>query len=214
MAPRKFFPDTLCWLHSQDLSTVPRAFLQMSNIPGGRHRQHTRQVESMHSNPSYQSDTCLFELHIYTVVSILKTCAYLDCLSFKIECVDTSRRTCKGWLANSKSNDPLVKLEMNAHHIHWHLEQRTCMNSINVICEDGLEKQHTSAEEGKQYPSENRSKLNFIQSHSVAHLPLGKHISPLPIPSPCPMCPFYTQYGGLMRNLHLLVFLPCLRISN
>ena len=40
-----------------------------------------------------------------------------------------------------------MRLEMNTYHIHWHLDQRTGMDSVNVICEDGLEKWGTRAEE-------------------------------------------------------------------
>ena len=208
-APRKYFPDAPRRLHSRNLSTVP-------NIPRGRHRRHTRQVESMRSNPTRQSDACSFELRVYTVVSVLKTCAYLDCLLSRSNVPTPAGEPVRDnrCLANSKSNDPLVKIGTNAHRIHRHLEQRTCMNSVNAICEDGLEERRTRPEEGKRYQSENISKSNCIQSYSVAHLPLGKHISPLPIPSPCTTRPFYTRYGGPMRNLHLLVFSPRLGISN
>jgi len=41
-----------------------------------------------------------------------------------------------------------MRPEMNTYCIHCHLEQRTGMDSINVICKDGLEKWGTRADEG------------------------------------------------------------------
>ena len=90
----------------------------------------------------------------YTVLSVLETCAYLDRLSFEIERALTSGGNCKVY---SWSNNLHMKLETKTYCIHRHLEQRTGKDSINVICEDGLEKW------GTRVRAEGRRESNSIK---------------------------------------------------
>jgi len=95
----------------------------------------------------------------YTVLSDLKTCAYLDCLSFEIERALTSGGNCK---VNSRSNNLHMRPETNTYCIHWHLEQRTGKDSINVICEDGLEKWGTRARAEEEATASKHSNIFYV----------------------------------------------------